>query len=168
MTPTPTPEPRPRTHRRGPYEISTERARLDLKTIHRYLELSSYWAAGIPLPTVRRAVQNSLPFGVYHEGALIGFARVITDYATFGYVGDVFVLEAHRGKGLSKWLMEVIVEDPRLHGFRRWMLATRDAHGLYAQSGFVPLSQATRWMERRPMLGYVEGVPDLPAAPPEA
>lgn len=156
----PASEPRPRTLRRGAYEISSERDRLDLEVVHRYLEESSYWAAGIPLPTVRRAVQNSLPFGVYHEGALVGFARVITDYATFAYVGDVFVLEEHRGKGLSKWLMQVIVDDPRLEGFRRWMLATRDAHGLYAQSGFVPLSQATRWMERRPLHGYVPGAPD--------
>ena len=154
-----------RSFRRGAYEISTERARLDLAVIHRWLEQSSYWAAGIPLPTLRRAIQNSLPFGVYHEGALVGFARVITDYATFAYVGDVFVLEEHRGKGLSKWLMEVIAEDSRLAGFRRWMLATRDAHGLYAQSGFVPLSAASRWMEKRPLKGYVEGAPDPLAAP---
>jgi len=159
----------PRSFRRGAYEISTERARLDLAVIHRWLEQSSYWAAGIPLPTLRRAIQNSLPFGVYHEGALVGFARVITDYATFAYVGDVFVLEEHRGKGLSKWLMEVITEDSRLGGFRRWMLATRDAHGLYAQSGFVPLSAASRWMEKRPLKGYVEGATDpLADAPPPA
>jgi GNAT superfamily N-acetyltransferase len=145
---------------RDGYEISTERARLDLAVIHTYLEQSSYWAAGIPLPTLRRAIQNSLPFGIYEGRALVGFARVITDYATFAYVGDVFVLEEHRGKGLSKWLMQVIVDDPRLSGFRRWMLATRDAHGLYAQSGFVPLSQATRWMEKRPLHGYVPGAPD--------
>jgi GNAT superfamily N-acetyltransferase len=151
-------------HQKYGYEISTERARLDLAVIHRWLEQSSYWAAGIPLPTLRRAIQNSLPFGIYRGRALVGFARVITDYATFAYVGDVFVLEEHRGKGLSKWLMEVIVADARLSGFRRWMLATRDAHGLYAQSGFVPLSQATRWMEMRPVRGYVPGAPD-PLAP---
>jgi GNAT superfamily N-acetyltransferase len=142
------------------YEISTERGRLNLGVIHKYLEQSSYWAEGIPLATLRRAVQNSLPFGVYKGNTLVGFARVITDYATFAYVGDVFVLEEHRGKGLSKWLMQVIVDDARLEGFRRWMLATRDAHGLYAQSGFVPLSQATRWMEKRPVRGYVAGAPD--------
>jgi GNAT superfamily N-acetyltransferase len=151
--PKPASEPRSRTVRRGAYEISSERERLDLEVLHRYLEESSYWAAGIPLPTVRRAVQNSLPFGIYHEGALVGFARVITDYATFAYVGDVFVLEPHRGKGLSRWLMETIVADPRLSDFRRWMLATRDAHGLYAQTGFTPLANVERWMERRPLSG---------------
>jgi len=158
----------PRTFRRGPYEISTDRARLDLGAVHRWLEQSSYWANGIPLPTLRRAVQHSLPFGVYQGTTLVGFARVVTDYATFAYVGDVFVLEEHRGKGLSKWLMEVIAEDPRLDGFRRWMLATRDAHGLYAQTGFVPLSQASRWMEKRPVRGYVEGAPDPLADSPGA
>ena len=152
--------------RRGAYEISTERARIDLDVIQRYLHESSYWALGIPRSTLRRAVQNSLPFGVYHEGAMVGFARVITDYATFAYIGDVFVLDAHRGLGLSKWLMETIVRDPRLEGFRRWMLATRDAHGLYAQSGFVPLGQPERWMEWRPVTSYVAGAPDPLAAPP--
>ena len=157
-----------RTFRRGPYEISTDRKRLDLGAVHVWLEQSSYWAAGIPLPTLRRAIQNSLPFGLYHEGTLVGFARVVTDYATFAYVGDVFVLEEHRGKGLSKWLMDVMCADPRLDGFRRWMLATRDAHGLYAQSGFVPLSQASRWMEKRPVKGYVEGAVDPLADAPGA
>jgi GNAT superfamily N-acetyltransferase len=153
---------------RGAYEISTDRMRLDLDIIHRYLSGSSYWALGIPRATLGRAIQNSLPFGVYREGTMVGFARVITDYATFAYVADVFVLEPHRGQGLSKWLMETIVRDPRLEGFRRWMLATRDAHGLYAQSGFVPLGQAERWMEWRPVPGYVPGAPDPLAAPPEA
>ena len=153
--------------RRGAYEISSDRTRLDLAVIHRWLSETSYWAAGIPLATVRRAVQNSLPFGVYHDGALIGFARVITDYATFAYVGDVFVLEAHRGQGLSKWLMETIVADPRLAGFRRWMLATRDAHALYEKTGFTPLGQPDRWMELRPVKGYVPGAPDPLAAPPK-
>jgi GNAT superfamily N-acetyltransferase len=150
---------------RGAYEISSERARLDLGVIHRWLAGSSYWAEGIPLETLRRAVQNSLPFGLYHEGALVGFARVITDYATFAYVGDVFVLEAHRGQGLSTWLMETIAADPRLEGFRRWMLATRDAHGLYEKTGFTPLAQPDRWMERRPVKGYVPGAPDPLATP---
>ena len=152
-------------HRRGEYEISTDRARLDLALIHRWLSEHSYWAAGIPLETVRRAVQNSLPFGVYHAGALVGFARVITDYATFAYVGDVFVLDPHRGQGLSTWLMETIAGDPRLGGFRRWMLATRDAHALYEKTGFTPLGQPDRWMERRPLKGYVPGAPDPLAKP---
>lgn len=153
--------------RRGAYEISSDRARLDLTATHHYLAGSSYWAQGIPLATLRRAVQNSLPFGVYHEGAQVGFARVVTDYAVFAYVADVYVLEAHRGHGLSKWLMEVIAEDPRLGGFRRWMLATRDAHGLYASTGFVPLGMPERWMERRPVIGYVPGAPDPLQDPPK-
>ena len=90
---------------------------------------------------------------------------MITDYATFAYVGDVFVLEAHRGQSLSKWLMETIVDDPRLEGLRRWMLATRDAHALYEKTGFTPLGQPDRWMERRPVKGYVAGAPDPLAAP---
>ena len=155
------------TFRRGEYEISTDRAHVDLGAVHRWLSEHSYWAQGIPLETLRRAVQHSLPFGIYRGDELVGFARVITDYATFAYVGDVFVLEAHRGRGLSRWLMEVIADDPRLAGLRRWMLATRDAHGLYAHTGFTPLGQPDRWMERRPVTGYVPGAPDPLAAPPK-
>ncbi len=128
--------------------------------MHRWLSEESYWAKGIPLAVVQTALANSLNFGVYRGDELAGFARVVTDYATFAYVGDVFVLPAHRGRGLSRWLMEVIAVDPRLAGFRRWMLATRDAHGLYAQTGYAPLAKPDRWMERRPVLGYVEGAPD--------
>jgi GNAT superfamily N-acetyltransferase len=136
--------------RRDDYTISSDPARLDLSVVHGYLT-RSYWAAGIPEEVVRRSIEGSLCFGVYHGAAQVGFARVITDRATFGYLADVFVLEPHRGRGLSKWLVEVILAHPDLSGFRRLMLATRDAHGLYARFGFQPLAEPARWMEiRRP------------------
>ena len=100
------------------------------------------------LEVVKRSLEHSLNFGIYHDEALVGFGRVITDYATFGYVGDVFVLDAHRGRGLSKWLMECMVGHPDLQGFRRWVLLTRDAHGLYRQFGFTPIARPDRYMER--------------------
>jgi len=138
--------------RQGEYVITTDRARVDLDVVHGFL-VSSYWAAGIPREIVERAVGNSLNFSVWHEpaggvAAQVGFARVITDYATFAYIGDVFVVEAHRGRGLSKWLMREVCAHPRLQGFRRTLLATRDAHGLYAREGFTPLAAPDRWMER--------------------
>ena len=136
---------------RAEYRLTTDPARVDVAAVHAYLA-RSYWAAGIPLELVRRSIEHSLNFSLWHEppagGARqVGFARVITDYATFGYLGDVYVLEEHRGRGLSKWMMRVVVEHPELQGFRRWALLTRDAHGLYAQVGFTPLSDPSRWME---------------------
>ena len=116
--------------RRGEYLISTDKNWLDLTLIHSFLT-TSYWAAGIPLEVVRRSIEHSLSFGLYKEDQQIGYARVITDYATFAYLGDVFILEPFRGQGLSKWLMEVVVTHPELQGFRRWILLTKDAHGLY-------------------------------------
>jgi len=116
--------------------VSTDPARLDVGAIHTYLK-DSYWARGIPRQVVERSLRNSLGFGVYDGDALVGFARVVTDLATFAYIGDVFVLEAYRGRGLSKWLMECMVEHPDLKDLRRWHLATRDAHGLYAKFGFA-------------------------------
>jgi len=133
---------------RDEYSISTERGRLDLERIHRFISEESYWGKGRPPEVVRRAVENSLPFGVYRGAELVGFARVVTDYATFAWLADVFVLEGHRGRGLSKWLMEVILSHPELQGFRRWTLATKDAHGLYRQFGFEELRRPERWMER--------------------
>jgi len=150
---------------RGEYTISTDRARVPLGVVHRFLSEESYWAKGIPIATVQTSLQNSLVFGVYKGDALAGFARVITDYATFAYVGDVFVLPAHRGLGLSKWLMETIASDPRLGGFRRWMLATRDAHGLYAQSGYAPLAVPERWMEWKPIASYEPAPPESATGP---
>lgn len=132
---------------RGEYSISTDPARLDLETIHRFLD-SSYWAAGRPLEVIRRSIENSLPFGVYAGARQVGFARVITDYATFAWLADVFVLEEFRGQGLGKWLVEVILSHPDLQGFRRWVLATKDAHELYRRFGFEALKRPERWMER--------------------
>ncbi len=133
---------------RDGYIISTDRARLDLDVIHRFLS-TSYWSPGIPRTVIERAIAYAECFGIYHDrDGQVGFARVVTDYATFGYLADVFVLDTHRGRGLSTWLMECVAAHPQLQGFRRWMLATRDAHALYAKVGFSPLSNADRWMER--------------------
>ena len=133
---------------RGDYLISTDRSRLDVELIHDFLSRTSYWASGRTLDVVQRSIENSLAFGIYMENHQVGFARVVTDYATFAWVADVFVLPEHRGRGLSKWLMEVMLSHARLQGFRRWVLATKDAHELYARFGFIPLHRPERWMER--------------------
>lgn len=132
---------------RDGFTISTDPARIDLDVVHGFLT-TSYWAEGIPREVVARSIAHALCFGLYHEGRQIGFARVITDRATFGYLGDVFVLEAFRGRGLARWLVEVIHGHPELQGFRRWVLLTRDAHALYAQAGYAPLASPDRYMER--------------------
>ena len=131
---------------RGEYLISTDRRRLDVGVIHGYLA-RSYWSPGIPRSIVERAVSNSLCFGLYRGTEQVGFARVVTDKATFAYLADVFVLEPHRGKGLSKWLMEFIKAHEDLQGLRRFLLATKDAHGLYKQFGFSGLVNPSRMME---------------------
>jgi GNAT superfamily N-acetyltransferase len=128
------------------FEISTDPARIDVAMVHGFLT-NCYWAKGISLELVQRSIEHSICFSMFHGNAQIGFARVITDRATFAYLADVFVLEAHRGKGLSKWLMECIQSHPDLQGLRRWMLATRDAHGLYRQFGFHELANPERFME---------------------
>src|ERR1700733_10827217 len=127
--------------------ISTDPARLDLDVIHGFLT-NCYWAKGIPREVVARSIEHSLVFGV-HDGsaAAVRFARVISDFATIAYVGDVFVLDTHRGRGLGKWLMESITRHPALQNLRRWILTTRDAHGLYAQVGFTPVQSPERFME---------------------
>lgn len=127
------------------FSISTDINKLDIHYIHHFLS-KSYWAENIPFDVVKRSADGSLCFGVYHQEKQIGFARVITDEATFAYLCDVFIDEAHRGKGLSKWLMDVILAYPGLQGLRRFMLATKDAHGLYQQFGFMPLTYTERWM----------------------
>lgn len=133
--------------RRDDFVVSTDRTRLDADVIHGFLT-NSYWAKGIPRETVARCLQHSLCFGVYDgSGAQVGFARVVTDFATVAYLGDVFVLETHRGHGLSKFMMECILGHPALQGLRRWILLTRNAHGLYEQFGFTPLKSADRYME---------------------
>jgi len=133
---------------RGEYIISTDNERLDLLVIHDFISNQSYWGQGRKIEIVRRSIDHSLNFGIYKDDQQIGFARVVTDYATFAWVADVFILEAHRGQGLSKWLMEVILDHPRLQGFRRWVLATKDAHELYRKFGFQDLKRPERWMER--------------------
>ena len=120
---------------KGNFTISTDNAHLDVAYIHQFLS-HSYWAENIPLSIVQKSIDHSLCFGVYENKRQVGFARVVTDFATFGYLADVFIDEAYRGRGLSKWLMDVIMGHPQLQGFRSWQLATRDAHGLYARHGF--------------------------------
>lgn len=130
----------------GEYSISTDPQRLDLDAIHAYLS-RSYWAEEIPKALVSKALQHSLCFGLYKGSAQIGFARVITDRATFAYLSDVYVLEEYRGRGLGKWLMSVIVAHPELQSLRRFSLATRDAQGFYLPFGFVRLAHPERHME---------------------
>jgi GNAT superfamily N-acetyltransferase len=131
---------------KGGFEISTDPARVDLGVVHEFLT-NCYWAKGIPAETVRRSLENSICFGVYRGKEQVGFARIISDRATFAYLADVFVLSFYRGRGLSRWLMECIVGHPDLQGLRRWMLATQDAHDLYARYGFTPIKNPARWME---------------------
>ena len=135
--------------REGPpgYEISTDANRLDVDVIHTFLSEDSYWSRGIPRNVVERAIRNSLCFGVYHSTGQIGFARVITDKSTFALLADVFILEEHRGKGLSKRLMECVIGHEDLQGLRRFLLMTSDAHGLYRQFGFEEIGNAWRFME---------------------
>jgi GNAT superfamily N-acetyltransferase len=134
-------------YRRGDLLISTDQARLDLDVIHNFLT-NCYWAKGIPREVVVRSIEHALCFGIYQSGGQVGFARVISDFATIAYVGDVFVVESHRGRGLGKWLMQCIVQHPALQNLRRWILTTRDAHGLYSQFGFTPVKAPERFMER--------------------
>ena len=135
-------------YRRGEFLISTDRERLDLDVVHGFLT-NCYWAKGIPREVVARSIEHSLCFGIYDgEGAQVGFARVISDFATIAYIGDVFVLDTHRGRGLGKWLMECISQHPALQDLRRWILTTRDAHGLYSRVGFTPVKAPERFMER--------------------
>ena len=135
-------------HHRADFVISTDRAPLDLDVVYNFLT-NCYWAKGIPREVVARSIEHALCFGIYDgTGAQVGFARVISDFATVAYVGDVFVLESHRGRGLGKWLMECITQHPALQNLRRWILTTRDAHELYAQTGFTPVKFPERYMER--------------------
>lgn len=140
MEPTPSPS-------LGEYTLSTDKTRLDVELVHHYLSTDSYWALHIPRAIVDKAIAHSMCFGLYHGDAQVGFARVITDHSTFGYLADVFILSPHRGKGLSKWMMEYIMAHPDLQGLRRFMLATRDAHSLYAQFGFTPIANPEPLMQ---------------------
>ena len=174
--------------RRGRFTISTDPARLDRTRIQEFLS-TSYWAPGIPRDVVDRAIEGSLCFGVYDDGrgeatprrrsgrakrgqsaeessVQVGFARVITDQATFAYVADVFVVESHRGQGLGVWLMETIRAHPRLQGLRRWSLVTRDAHALYRRVGFADVENPSRWMEIVDRDVYRRGAPATAAPSP--
>ena len=135
--------------RKDEYTISDDRARLDVDVIYNFLSGSSYWARGRSRERVERAVAHSLPFGVYRDGRQVGFARVVTDYATFAWLADVFVLDSERGRGVGKWLVETIVSHPELREVRRWLLATRDAQELYRRFGFRDLNASPLgWMEK--------------------
>jgi GNAT superfamily N-acetyltransferase len=137
---------------RGEYTISTDPGRLDLDAIHGYLSGESYWAQDRPRDVMQRALEHSLCFGVYAGDQQVGLARVVTDYATFAWLCDVFILEAHRGKGLGKWLIECVAAHPQLQGLL-FLLATRDAHGLYQRyGGFEPMQGLDRWMVRRKVI----------------
>jgi GNAT superfamily N-acetyltransferase len=131
------------------FSISTDNQKLSVTLIHRFLSEESYWAKNIPLAVVQRSINHSLCFGLYHQGEQIGFARLITDKATFAYLADVFILPDYRGKGLSKWLLQNIHTHPELQGLRRWLLGTKDAHSLYAQFGWkaIPEELAARFMQ---------------------
>ena len=145
----------------NPYEIretdlliSDDPTLLDRALIHRFLSEHSYWARGVPREIVDRSLAHSLCLGAYRDGRQIGFARVVSDFATFAWLADVFVVEDHRGMGFGRRLVAAVLAHPRLQGMRRFMLGTRDAHGLYARFGFQPLAQPERFMEIRPETSY--------------
>ncbi len=140
-------------YRRENYSVSTDKSRLDLDMIHDFLS-HAYWSPNVPRSIVEKAIQHSMCFGVYDGTTQVGFARVITDQATFAYLADVFIVEGHRGRGLSKWMLECILNHPDLQWLRRFMLATKDAHGLYEQFGFKPLANPERWMQLQLITSY--------------
>jgi GNAT superfamily N-acetyltransferase len=142
---------------KGDYEISTDPARIDVVLVHEFLT-NSYWAKGISAETVKKSIENSICFGVYFGRQQVGLARIISDLATFAYLADVFIAPDYRGRGLSRWLLECILGHSDLHGLRRWMLATKDAHGLYEKLGFTTLKSPESWMEiHRPDI-YAKGL----------
>lgn len=132
--------------KRGSFLISTDRAKLDAEAIYRYLS-GSYWAKTRSRDAVERSLANSLCFGLYEDEKQVGLARVVSDFATFAYLCDVYVLDAYQGKGLGAWLLQSVMAHPDLQNLRRWLLATRDAHGLYRKAGFTELKTPERWME---------------------
>lgn len=127
--------------------ISTDKEKLDVKLIHRFLSTEAYWSKGIPMERVQQSIRNALNFGVYHNGRQVGYAKIISDFSTVAYLGDVFILPEYRGRGLSKKLLETIMQHPKLQGLRRWMLLTGDAHELYRKFGWKDIANPTRWME---------------------
>lgn len=131
---------------RDQFTVTDHHGDLDIQLIHGFLR-NAYWAKGIPMDIVKKSIENSLCFGLFHDGKQIGFGRAITDRATFAYMADVFVIENYRGLGLGKWLVSCILDHPDLQGLRRWILATLDAHGLYEKFDFIPLREPERLME---------------------
>lgn len=129
------------------FSISTDKSKLDIDSIHDFLSTKAYWCLNIPKEKVQTAIENSLCFGIYEAEKQVGFARIITDFSTIAYLGDVYILEEYRGKGLSKWLMETIMNYEDLQGLRRWILLTGDAHELYRQYGWTNIADPTKWME---------------------
>jgi GNAT superfamily N-acetyltransferase len=136
------------------YEIDTDPSRLNSDVIHSYLSEQSYWAKGRTKDTTLQTLKHSLCFGVYVDREMVGFARVITDYAVFAYLADVFILESYQGKGLGKNLMQSIFTHPKLSKIQRWMLGTLDAHGLYEKYGFRTVAEPKRWMEKKSDTGF--------------
>jgi GNAT superfamily N-acetyltransferase len=145
--------------RRGEYVITTDLSRIDLDLLHGFLSQEAYWSLGVSREVVERSIEQSLNFVLLRGGEQIGFERVVTDYATFAWLADVFVLEDHRGEGLGMWLVETAVGHPDLRGLRRWILATGDAHGLYARLGFRQVAAGSRFM-------VIEDAPAPPAMEP--
>ena len=135
------------THRNN-YTISTDKDKLDIESIHKFLAKETDWAKGIPINTLKTSIENSLNFGLYYKDQQIGFARIISDYSTIAYLGDVYILKEHRGKGLSKWLINEIMMHPNLQGLRRWILLTDTAEWLYKKYGFKTLPQPEIYMEK--------------------
>lgn len=136
------------TEKKEDFIISTDRSKLDLNIIHGYLANESYWCKNIPLEKVKTQIANSLNFGLYHNNKQIGYARIISDFASVAYLGDVFVIEEYREQGLSKWLMSVVMAHPELQGLRRWILLTRDAHEMYKKFGWKEIAAPEKWMEK--------------------
>ena len=148
---------------REQYSISTEKSKLDVGMIHHFLYTTAYWAIGRPMSLVRKSIENSLCFGLYEGDQQVGFARIVTDYATFGWMCDVFILPSHRGRGLGKWLVECMVSHPDVKGLRRIFLSSRDAHGLYEKyGGFQPLQYPANWMEKFTDAPFRKGEPSTP------
>ena len=133
--------------KRNGYSISTDKSRIDLGMVHGFLS-KSYWAENIPRHIVQNSIDNSLCFGVYHQQNQIGFARVVTDFSTFAYLADVFIVPEERGKGLTKWLMQIIVDHPKLQGLTKIHFGNQGCSRLYAQFGFTPFDKPERWMQK--------------------
>lgn len=133
--------------RKKGFSVSTDKSLLDKKAIYDFLKNDSYWSKSLTEEKLNRAIDHSLCFGVYDKNKIVGFCRVVTDHANFAYLCDVFILPSYRKLGLSKWMLQTVLNHPDLQGLRRWMLATADAHGLYRQFGFTELSKPDTWME---------------------